>query len=451
MHSYRAHPLTRAIAGLLLLAAALPTESLAQTTRYRIVDLGTLGGPNSSQTYPARMVSNRGDVIAFSETTNSSPFGLDGITTGGPVVHAVRWSNGRVTDLGAPAGIDAKTSAGVPTWIDDSGLIAGLSENGLVDPLTGFAQVRAVLWLGGTSLNLGTLGGNSSQAFAVNSVGQVVGVALNDKPDEFAELMTYFLPAATQARAFLWQAGSMHDLGTLGGKDAVALAINQGGQVAGFSYTNTIPNPTTGIPSVHPFLWERGQMRDLGTLGGTMAVPGLLDLPGGPMLNANGDVAGTSTLAGDASWHAYRWSHGSMMDLGTLGGSNSEATTVNAQGNVVGRADFSPKDTHHHAFFWRQGAMIDLGTLPPCQNSTATGINARNQVIGETGACPGGGDGHAFISENGQPMVDLNDLVPPGHELTVIGVADINERGEIGGLGQLSNGDVHAIVLVPTR
>ena len=140
-----------------------------------------------------------------------------------------------------------------------------------------------------------------------------------------------------------------------------------------------------------------------------------------------------------------------MKDLGTLGGKNSEACAMNEDGSIVGRADFSPGNTHHHAFLWQRGAMLDLGSLPSCQNSTAFGINARNQIVGDTAACPGGGDGHAFISENGRPMADLNDLVVPRSTLTVIGVAYINDRGEIGGLGQLPNGDKHAIVLIPIK
>ncbi|MHA6203481.1 hypothetical protein ACXU4B_03540 [Dyella soli] len=450
------NPLAHTVAGILLLATILPMQALGQSTRYRLVDIGTLGGANSIQTGPSEMVSIRGDAIAQAETTYPTPFGQNGVTNGGPVVHAVRWRDGKVTDLGVPAGIDAKRSASIPTWIDDSGLIAGLAENGSIDPLTGFAQVRAVLWAGQKSVDLGTLGGNASQAFSVNGLGQVVGVALNAKPDDFAQTMT-FLPAATQARAFLWQNGVMFDLGTLGGNDAAAVTINQRGQVTGFSYTDATPNPVTGVPTIHPFLWDHGKMQDLGSLGGTQAYPGPLYIPGGSdtsggvVLNGDGDVAGTSMMVGDTSWHAFRWSHGIMKDLGTLGGANSEAFAMNRQGNVVGRADFSPTNTHHHAFYWKRGAMIDLGSLPPCQNSTAFGINELNQVIGDTGACPGGGDGHSFISENGRPMVDLNDLILPGQALTVIGVAYINDRGEIGGLAQLPNGDLHAIVLIPAK
>lgn len=302
-----------------------------------------------------------------------------------------------------------------------------------------------------TIVDLGTLGGNFSGALGANSSGQAVGVALNaisENPD-FAQFMSE-APAATQARAFLYQNGSMQDLGTLGGNDAAALVVNESGQVAGYSYTNSTPNPTTGIPTVHPFLWTNGQMQDLGSLGGTIALPSRSPLespPGGPVLNNRGQVVGTSTLAGDDNEHAFLWTSGTMIDLGTLGGDGSQALAINEAGQVVGRSDFSPTSPFHHAFLWQHGTMTDLGVVAPCQNSTAVVINSRGQVVADMGAC--GGEGSAFVWQAGQPIADLNTLVSPPSDLHIEGVAFINERGEIAGIGVLPNGDTRAVLLVP--
>jgi len=57
-------------------------------------------------------------------------------------------------------------------------------------------------------------------------------------------------------------------LATRRGNDAAAYFVNESGQIAGVSYTNTIPNATTGLPTQEPFLWENGKMTGLGSLGG---------------------------------------------------------------------------------------------------------------------------------------------------------------------------------------
>jgi probable HAF family extracellular repeat protein len=134
-----------------------------------------------------------------------------------------------------------------------------------------------VLWKHGHIIDLGTLdGGYESVAHAVNSKGQVVGLSLNTIPDPNSIIGSFYGVGFQQTRAFLWQNGVMQDLGTLGkGTNAIALLINERGQVAGDSYTSTDPSPSCNYRgNVFPlttggFLWEKGKMTDLGGLGGT--------------------------------------------------------------------------------------------------------------------------------------------------------------------------------------
>src|SRR5215208_4163229 len=63
-----------------------------------------------------------------------------------------------------------------------------------------------------------------------------------------------------------------------------------------------------------------------------------------------------------------------IIDLGTMGGSESTATGLNAEGQVVGVSDM-PGDTTAHAFLCRDGKLHDLGTLGG-SSSFATDVNS---------------------------------------------------------------------------
>jgi probable HAF family extracellular repeat protein len=85
------------------------------------------------------------------------------------VSHGFQWHDGILTSLGSLAnGWSSQV-----TWINDTGEVVGLSQNGLIDPLIGFPEQRAVLWRDGQITDLSTFGGNQSVAFAVNNHGQI--------------------------------------------------------------------------------------------------------------------------------------------------------------------------------------------------------------------------------------------------------------------------------------
>lgn len=319
----------------------------------------------------------------------------------------------------------------------------GGSENGLIDALTGLPEQIAVVWKRGQIQDLGTLGGSFSFGNAMNNRDDVVGVALNAVPDPFS-----YLGLGTQARAFLWRKGLMQDLGTLGGPDSWAASINDSGQVAGWALVDSTINPVTGSPTQHPFLWERGVMKDLGTLGGTLAVVGSFSSPGaGASINSRGQVIGTSNLPGDLTHHPSLWTRAAgMVDLGTLGGDNGEAFWINDAGEIVGRAD-TPGSQVHHAFLWKNGMMTDLGVPPGQTCSTAIDVNSSGQVIIDTGIC-GVGGGPGQLWQNGV-LYDLNSLVSADSGFFIGDVNFINDGREIAATGLLANGDQHALLLIP--
>jgi probable HAF family extracellular repeat protein len=126
-----------------------------------------------------------------------------------------------------------------------------------------------------------------------------------------------------------------------------------------------------------------------------------------------------------------------VTDIGTFGGDNGFPTWINDAGEVVGRADLPGMSGSqlHHAFLWEKpGPKIDLGSLGTNTNSTAVAINSKGQIVGASRLDPT--TNHAFLWENGGPMIDLNTLVvanPSG--LTLVCAFNINDRGEITGLG----------------
>jgi probable HAF family extracellular repeat protein len=158
----------------LLAALAIPVRMAAQENQdnhkhhhYKLIDIGTFGGPNSTVAAFEQVVNDRGMVTGGADTPTPDPaciaFNFDCF-----VSHAFKWQNGVLTDLGALPGVNSSYG----NRISANGLVAGMSENGEIDPLIGVPELRAAFWNDGHIIDLGTLGGNESFATAVNNRGQ---------------------------------------------------------------------------------------------------------------------------------------------------------------------------------------------------------------------------------------------------------------------------------------
>ena len=407
---------------------------VAKHHRYKVVDLGTFGGPSSSVNCCDHQITNRGVVVGSADTSaaNPNPGCFNGPLGGTDcnVNHAFQWQHGVLTDLGTlPGAVNSYAQA-----VSANGWAVGSSETGVFDPVLGTPEFEAVIWSNGQITNIGTLGGNESVAFDVNGRGQIVGLSANAVPDPVS-----MFGFATQTRPFVWKDGVMRDLDTLGSTDGVAFMENQRGQIMGQYY---VPGTTT----IHTLFWdEDGNAVDVGSLGGTNSNCSSC----GPwFINDRGQVVGNSTLAGDTTHHGFIWHRGTLTDLGTLGGDNSEANWINGSGLVVGRADV-PGSLTHHGFLWKDGVMTDLGVIGGDACSTAYAVNSSGIIVGDAGICFVGG--RAWLSDNGGPMLDLNDLALPGSGLHLQDARLINDQGEIVCTGVLSNGDLHAVLLVPVE
>jgi probable HAF family extracellular repeat protein len=442
---------------LLTAAHTSAQEPTAKHHQYKLIDLGTFGGPQSGVNGEPTLnfINSAGVLVGGADTSTLTPApgcynpvnNLDCF-----VSHAFVWRGNGLDDLGTlPGGYFSFAEA-----INQRGQIAGVSENGQIDLAFGNPQFHAVLWENGIVRDLGTLGGMSSFASSINDQGQVTGVALNNVPDSLSILGSGDGTTSTQTRGFLWQNGKMHDLGSLGGPDTFAIFLNQRGQVAGMSYTSDIPDPTSGFPPMDPFLWENGNIKDLGNFGGSNPLGLFSGFISG--LNDGGQVTGTMTLSGDQTSHAFLWNGEKLSDLGTLGGSFAVSYGLNSVGAVVGISGL-PGDNVFHGFLWRNGVMTDLGTVDGDACSTAQNVNSIGQVVGASQASDGMGGcvhpfTHAFLWENGGPSVDLNALIPSNSALQLTDAALINESGEIIGGGNppgCTNNDAcnHAYVLIP--
>ena len=195
----------------------------------------------------------------------------------------------------------------------------------------------------------------------------------------------------------------------LGAGSSFSAALNDSGVVVG---RMELGGNTRG------FVWDGTSTQQIGTFGGTSS-----EARG---INNRGQVVGSATNAGGLE-RAFLWENGQMVDLGTLGGNAAVATAINNQGVVVGASNLSAFGATQ-AYIRRSGTMQLLGTLGGVSNARA--INDYSQVVGA--AVDDGGITQAFVAGT-EGMRNLNSLLvtAPSALDRLTGAVDVNRQGQI--------------------
>jgi hypothetical protein len=101
-------------------------------TRYKLVDLGTFGGPISKIPFAQRDLTKSGAVVGFAETDVPDPFSPNCASPSCKVQHGFTWRDGVMTEL---PGLIPNLESGAQA-INEDGIVVGESQNGLIDPAT---------------------------------------------------------------------------------------------------------------------------------------------------------------------------------------------------------------------------------------------------------------------------------------------------------------------------
>jgi probable HAF family extracellular repeat protein len=272
-----------------------------------------------------------------------------------------------------------------------------------------------------TITDLGTLGGVESKAFALNSCGQVAGYATN---------------GSSTKRPFFRPSNSLIDLGVLSG-DGIANSVNNSGYVVGYS--------PTGTSSDRAFIWhddngdgdtDAGEMKDL--------LVGFQGSASAEDINDNGRVVGW-VLADSSStlgYESFVWENNSFQ---IISGSPAHPSPlfygINNAGSIVGE-----DSTASRGFILRNGTFTDIPVFGTGDRSAAYAVSESDHVVGTAKLNSGASDPtHAFLWTDALGLKDLGTLAGKTHSLAY-NVAIVSGSVQVVGTSYNIESDAQAFV-----
>lgn len=201
-----------------------------------------------------------------------------------------------------------------------------------------------------------------------------------------------------------------------------------------------------GPPFNHKaYLWQEGRMTIIEPTFGPRCA-------GRDISDASSQIVGWMGTGIGIDSHAFLWQDGQVTDLGLPPNTiSASANAINNFGQIAIGAKFEPDHPRgliSGGFLCDAGQWTDLGMLPGYDSMAVNGLNDSTQVVGWVRAInSGGGPDHAFIWQRAA-MTDLNDLIPADLGLVIKRAEAINNAGQIITRATSANGTV-AVLLTP--
>jgi probable HAF family extracellular repeat protein len=339
------------IAGAALLTltsfAALPVQGAEPT--YTLTDLGAEPA-NVRPSGTVKMgINDHGDVAASRALTTGLPPGV-GISG-----QAFLYRNGRITLIPNP-NLGAEPGATYGTAVNNKGIAVGFQKNG---PTTG-PSFPFLFNAKGNITPLPVLM-RSGRAFDINDNGYVTGIAGASRA-----------VGSGFSQVFLYDGRTIRGIGPVSVSEGVGLGNT------GFGLNDR--NEVVGVISDHAFYYNGVSVADLGTLGGTQSVA--------MAINTYSEIVGEADTA-EGKQNAFLFAHGQMYDLGPgqANAINDDQLVVGQTGFALEPLSAQVASV---AFLW-DGAMHDLNGMIAAKDplrgkvhlTAAQAINNRGEIVAE--------------------------------------------------------------------